>query len=346
MILDKISVGRRIDCYCGASIAFDFVRNYIEEHIDGRDIKGTKILVISDRNVGGYYYSRFEKQFLAKEVRPELTIVDAGNSYKNLSSVAEVIRAFVDFEFGDGDWVIALGGGGVLDVASFATGIYAYDVNLVNIPTTMGAMVEGSVGRNSLINAGSHKNIIMGTSEPKVIFADPDFLGTVPQKVRTNGYAVVIKYAVLQDPTLLKELLDTSDLRAFLGRVYETRAAIEALNPKLLNLGIELSDAIEGYFRFMNYSEGEALALSIYAAVPEKYREVLKVLYNKLGLPRELSGVQSKMIIKKLEENIRKHRNSKVEVVDLELGKWVLKTVTCDEAVDIQKKRIGIICAE
>ena len=346
--MDKISVNRPYDCYCGQDIAFEYVGTYIKERVADDGMKDRKILVVSDRNVGGYFYSRFEEQFLKEDNRPYLVIVDATDMYKNLSSVSEVIKSLVDFSLSDGDWVIALGGGGVIDITSFACSIYNAGLKLILVPTTLNAMAEGAISENALLNSGSHKNVLVAKSNVQVVFADPYFLGYVPEKVKTNGYAAVIRYAVLADPTLLKELLDTKDLRAFLTRVYETRTKIEKKNPHLLTMGQEVAGAIESYFRFMNYSEGEALALSIYAAVPASYREALKVLYNKLGLPYELKGVSSKMILKNLEEYFCLHYDKRFEVADLaEDGKsWKIRRLTAEEAYKIMEKRTGVICAE
>ncbi len=345
--LDRLSVNRKGEYYCGQSIAFDYVCKYIEER-GSIDIKGARILVVSDRNVGGYFYSRFEQQFLDKGVRPQLVIVDAGDMYKKLEAVSEVVKAFVDFDFGSGDHVIALGGGGVLDVASFACRIFNADLKLILVPTTLNAMAEGSVARRSMINSGSHKNVIAEDSDVCAVFADPDFLRSVPDKVRMNGYAACVRYSVLEDPSLLQEITGYGDLRLFLEKVYNTRAAIERKNPVLLTLGNEIADAIEGYFRFMNYSEGEALALSIYSAVPEKMRAGLREMYDRAGLPYELKGVSGKMILKVMGDSLRRRYRDGIMMVDLAQDKrsWAVKQTGIAEAMEVLEKRIGVICAD
>ena len=346
--MDRIDLNRAYECYCGQDIAFDYVCTYISERIGDRDIGDCRILVISDRNVGGYFYSRFEQQFLSRGVRPQLVIVDARDNYKNLDSVSEVIRSFIDFDIGSNDWVISLGGGGVTDIAAFASGICRADINLICVPTTLNAMAEGVVSREAFINSASHKNVLRAEPSIKAVFADPSFLPSVPDKIKSNGYAAVIRYAVLADPTLLKELLDTSDLRMFLEKVFETRRKIENKNPALLAMGNEISDAIEGYFRFMNYSEGEALALSIYSTVPVKYRQPLQVLYNKLNLPYELKGVSSKMILNNLIKILERDHSDKIEFIDLadDHQTWQVRLADRDEAVDIFRSRMEVICAE
>jgi len=345
--LDRLSVNRKGEYYCGQSIAFDFICKYIEER-GCSDIRSAKILVVSDRNVGGYFYSRFEQQFLDKGVRPQLVIVDAGDMYKNLEAVSEVVKAFVDFDFGSGDHVIALGGGGVLDVTSFACSVYNADLKLILVPTTLNAMAEGSVARSAMINSGSHKNVMSEENDICAVFADPDFLRSVPDKVKMNGYAACVRYSVLEDPDLLSEITDYGDLRVFLEKVYNTRAAIERKNPILLTLGNEIADAIQGYFRFMNYSEGEALALGIYSAVPEKIRANLREMYDRTGLPYELKGVSGKMILKVMGDSLRRRYRDGMSMVDLAPDKksWTVKQVSVAGAMEVLEKRIGVICAD
>ena len=346
--MDRLSFNSNSEFYCGLDIAYDFVGTYIKERLGDRDIKDCRILVVSDRNVGGYFYSGFEKQFLDLGVRPELTIVDSGNMYKNLDAVAEVVRSFVDFGFASGDWVIAFGGGGILDITGFACSIYNSELNLIAVPTTMNAMVEGSVNGSSLVNAGSHKNVLSSPMSIKAVFADPFFLKTVPDKVKSNGYAAVIRYSVLADPNLMPRISEDTELRVFLEDVYKTRDKVEKLNPVLLTLGNEIADAIEGYFRFMNYSEGEALALSIYSAVPKSMREKLVEIYTKLKLPYQLTGVSGKMIMKNLTDNLKRMHKDDISIVDLETGgkSWIVRQVPLSEACEILEKRIGVICAD
>ena len=236
----------------------------------------------------------------------------------------------------------------MLDVTAFATSLYSADLKLILVPTTLNAMAEGSVAQYAYINSGSHKNVLKAETDVTAVFADPEFLKSVPDKIKTNGYAAVIRYAVIDNPPLLKDLLADSDLRVFLEKVYEARTSIEKKNRALLTMGNEISDAIESYFRFMNYSEGETLALGIYSAVPVKFREPLQVLYNKLGLPYVLSGVSSKMIMKNLEDSLHRKNADSIELVDLDVDKrtWVVKDLEYDKAVEILKKRIGVICAE
>ena len=133
----------------------------------------------------------------------------------------------------------------------------------------------------------------------------------------------------------------------FLNRVYAARTAIDRKNPVLLTMGSELSEAIEGYFRFMNYSEGEALALSLFATVPDKARTALSAVYIKLNLPTELKGVSFNAIMNSLKDSYRKGSSSGRPLVCYEekdgKGSWTIKNPSMDEALEILEDRLGKI---
>ena len=210
-------------------------------------------------------------------------------------------------------------------------------------------MAETCCSDKAYLNSGSRKNTASVAISQTAVFIDPTYLSTVPKKFIPNGYSQIIRYALLADFGLLTDLIEMSgskpsDIRVFLNRVYAARAAIDKKNPLLLTLGSELSEAIEGYFRFMNYSEGEALALSLYATVPDKARPAFAAIYLKLGLPTELKGVSFNAIMNSLRDSYKKGSNTADSLVCYEetsgKGSWAIKNPTTDEALDILEERL------
>ena len=122
--MDKLIIDRNYECFCGNGIAFDYAASYILEHTDKVGVNGLKIAVVSDRVVSGYYYNRFENQFILRGVKPVLVPVECQYSGKSISAVDSVYKYITDFDMGPGDWIIALGGGGILDVASFCAAVF------------------------------------------------------------------------------------------------------------------------------------------------------------------------------------------------------------------------------
>lgn len=346
--MDNLIIDRPYECFCGNGVAFKFAASYILEHTDKEGIAGLKIAVVSDRVVSGYYYNKFENQFIERGIKPVLIPVECSDSNKNLTSVDSVYKYLTDFDFGSSDWIIALGGGGIIDVTGFTASVFNNGINLMIVPTTLGAMCESSVASKALLNSGSHKDEISAKLCPRVVIDDPSFLKTVSDKYKHNGYAPIIRYAMLDNTDLISDLDkgEPKDLREYLNKVFAARARIEAVNPNLLDLGSEIAEAIESYFRFMNYTYGEALALSILASVDDRRRNPLKHIYDSLGLPTSLQGVSGKTIVKTLTDRLNRRRTDSIEMVvmDGDGGRWLIRRFSIEQAIAILGKRISAIC--
>lgn len=349
--MDRLDCNRSCDCFTGSGIAAEFVAGYILEQYDNKDMskEGIKAAIISDKQVSAYYFNDFEKQFVIRNIKTCLITVDQGEQNKNLAQVGDVLKELAEFGLNGNDWIIAFGGGLVHDIAGFAASLYTAGSRYLAVPTTLSAMAETACADRAYLNSGSRKNTSSIPLSQTAIFIDPVFLSTVPKKYVPNGYAQIIRYALLADFGLLTALLDMSgsslsDIRVFLNRVYAARAAIDKKNPVLLSLGNELSHAIEGYFRFMNYSEGEALALSLYATVPEKARVALMAVYAKLGLPIILNGVSFNAIMNALKEPYNNGAAANKPLVCYEevdgKGSWAIKHPSKDEALAILEERL------
>ena len=352
--MDRLDCNRNFDCFAGAGISADFAAGYMLEVLQKEEkTGGIKVAIISDRQVAGYYYNKVENQFVLRDIKPYLIMIDAQDGNKDLKTVSQIIADLTEFEFGSSDCVIALGGGGVIDCTSMAVSLYTGKPGYIVIPTTLGAMIDSAVSLESFVNSGKHKDTASVSNCQNAVFIDPEFLPTVPAKFRSNGYAQIIRYGLLANPALLTDLSTITDsaphdMRLFLNRVYAARAALERKNPMLLTFGNEIAAAIEGYFRFMNYSEGEALAISLYASLPEKIRSVLVPIYAKLGLSIKLEGVSGSMIRKALEENLARNKDKTVSVVDYDKNsegklEWVIRNIDKTEAMKLFERRIAVI---
>ncbi|MBR3247784.1 MAG: iron-containing alcohol dehydrogenase [Clostridiales bacterium] len=352
--MDRLDCNRSYDCFTGSGIAEEFVAGYILEQYDNRDLtdQEIKVAIISDRQVSGYYYNAFEHQFVVRNVKTCLITIDEGEQNKNLSQVNNVIKELTDSGLNSDDWIIAFGGGAVHDIAAFAASLYTGRSRYIAVPTTLSAMTETCCSDHAYLNSGSRKNTASVPVSQTAVFIDPKYLSTVPKKYVPNGYAQIVRYALLSDFGLLTDLIGMSDsrpsdIRIFLNRVYAARAAIDRKNPALLTLGSELSEAIEGYFRFMNYSEGEALALSLYASVPDKAKAAITAVYLKLNLPTELKGVSFNAIMSSLKESYRKGSSVDKPLVCFEekdgRGSWVIRKPSTVEALAILEERLGKI---
>lgn len=335
--MDRLLINRDFDAFCGTGIAFEYAYEYIAEN---KTKDNVKIAIISDREVSGYYYNRFVQQFVDNGIEPVFISVDSTEKDKSLVSVDRLIKHLNDFSFGSDDWFIALGGGGVIDIVTFAGKIINCNIKLMLVPTTLNSMEECALSDKCYLNSMGNKNHLMLDSFRDVLIVDPTFLETIPSKIRSNGYAPIIRLAVLYDATLLNDLKHPVNLREFLNKCYNIRTEIEKVNPLLLTMGNELAEAVESYFRFLNYTEGEILALSILATVDDKRREVLKVYYKDLGLPTVLEGANSKLILKLINDKFDKMNNDYVTIVDLYNGKWAVRKLNRDGLSKLCETRI------
>lgn len=349
--MDRLDCNRSYDCFTGNGIAEEFVAGFILEQYGNRDLGDHEIkaAIISDRQISAYYYNAFEKQFVLRNIKTYLITVDEGEQAKNLSQVNNVIKELNECGLNCDDWIIAFGGGSVLDIASFAAALYTGKSRYIAVPTTLSSMAETCCADRAYLNSGSRKNTASIAISQTAVFVDPTFLKTVPKKYIPNGYSQIIRYAILSDFGLLTELIEMSDagptnLRLFLNRVYAARASIDKKNPLLLGLGGELSEAIEGYFRFMNYSEGEALALSLFATIPEKAKAAFAAIYLKLDLPMELKGVSYNAIMNSLKDSYKKGAFYEKPLVCYEekdgKGSWAIKNPSTEEALAVLEERL------
>lgn len=339
--MDRLITNREAEYFCGNGIAFNYVIDYMLS-VNKAD-SNIKVAICSDREVSGYYYNSFEEQFIRHGIKPHLVIVDSRAEFKGLSSADKLIKALVDFDFGKNDWVVCLGGGGVLDICSIAKSLFCCGINYLVVPTTLNSMISGVLSNTAYLNCGSHKNEIAQPFNPSAVIIDPSFLKTVPAKVKTSGYACIIRVALLSDLSLLLGLEGVKDLRVYLNAVYAQWAKIEKNNSSLLTLGDELAYSIERYFRFMNYSEGEALALSLLTVIEPKKRGPIKNIYDALNLPTKLEGCTAKMIIKTFTERVNHKGLTTVSMVDIKDGEYGVFEYSIDEAVSVLESRLKVI---
>ncbi len=174
---------------CCSQVEVTIGKNYAEEV---NSINGKKAVV-------------FPKSLKLEGVKADLFIpIDDGEQAKDLSTALYIVREIFDKGFDRGDYVIAVGGGTVLDVVGFASSIYLRGLKLVNVPTTFLSMVDAAIGGKTGVNFQGIKNVLGTFYQPSKIVIDLNFLRTLPLEELKKGMAEVIKYSL----TLDKELYD------------------------------------------------------------------------------------------------------------------------------------------
>lgn len=240
--------------------------------------KGARIAAITDTNVRAAQASWFAA--LGSDV-PVLA-VPAGEASKSVSQFGEVLDFLAKHKLDRGGVVLAVGGGVVGDLAGYAAASYLRGVRFIQVPTTLLAMVDSSVGGKTGINIKAGKNLVGAFHQPIAVYSDIDMLKTMPPREFASGMAEVIKHGLLQDVELFsllesRPIFGPADLR--LDEVVETNCKIKAAvvnadeketaasgGRALLNLGHTFGHAIENVSGYGQYLHGEAIGIGLVAA--------------------------------------------------------------------------------
>ena len=233
--------------------------------------KARKAALVTDSNVDRLYGDAVVRQIEDTGLQVERIVFPAGEKSKTLETYAELVCGFAALELTRADFAIALGGGVVGDLTGFAAATYMRGIGFVQIPTTLLAMVDSSIGGKTGVDIPEGKNLIGAFHLPKQIIRDVNFLETLPEKEMKNGLAEMIKTAVLFDPEMfsaLSSLPPLSSLVPWVDRCAAWKQKIveedfkEGGKRKLLNLGHTFGHAIEKVSDFA-IPHGEAVAIGM-----------------------------------------------------------------------------------
>ena len=260
--------------------------------------KARKAALVTDSNVDRLYGDAIVRQIEDTGLQVERIVFPAGEKSKTLETYAELVRGFAALELTRTDFAIALGGGVVGDLTGFAAATYMRGIGFVQIPTTLLAMVDSSIGGKTGVDIPEGKNLVGAFHLPKRIIRNAGFLESLPEKEMQNGLAEMIKTAVLFDAEMFAALerlvyLDNLDRLKKLEPLVERCAAWkqkivdedfkEGGKRKLLNLGHTFGHAIEAASEF-RLGHGECVAIGM-RIVGRDVSEIDKIL-NLYGFPQ------------------------------------------------------------
>ena len=273
--------------------------NYdLAEHLPGSDC-----LIVSNENVGPLYLKRLEQNLPGCNV--EAMLLPDGEAWKTLESAAAILDRLVELKARRDTTVMALGGGVVGDIAGFAAACYMRGVAFVQVPTTLLAQVDSSVGGKTGVNHAGGKNLIGAFHQPRLVLVDTDTLTTLPEREFRAGLAEVIKHGAIADAGFfawleqnIRELLakDPDTLAHAIGRSCEIKASVVAEDETeqgrraLLNFGHTFAHAIENSLGYGEWLHGEAVAAGMVMAadlsdMDQRDRDRLQLLLDAAGLP-------------------------------------------------------------
>lgn len=327
----------------------------------------SKIVIMVDENTNDncleYLITTFD--FLAEA---EVMLLPSGEENKVMEVCFQVWEALSDYGIGRRDLVINLGGGVVTDMGGFIASVYKRGVDFIQIPTTLLAMIDASIGGKTGIDLGVYKNQLGVFMNPKAIFTDKIFLETLEPKEVVNGFAEALKHALIRDTALWEELSAMENLSELstdemLMRISSIKVEVVNSDPyekglrKILNFGHTVGHAIEGYFLFREpVDHGHGVALGMIAESYISYRrgildkttfeQIEKVILDWFPVPQiSMADIQG---IVELLYNDKKNHSGKIQCCLLEnIGSCIYdqpveETVFVDALVYLMSKSVSL----
>ena len=238
---------------------------------------GEKIFIITDENVDKYYGSEVKDELDKIGYKTRKMVLAPGEKTKSFSTLPSIYNELLDFKLTRKELIITLGGGVIGDLGGFVASTFLRGVSFIQIPTSLLAQVDSSVGGKVAVDLEKGKNLVGSFYQPKAVFIDPDVLNTLPEKFYKDGMAEVIKYGCIKDRDffyMLKSLKSREEVMNNIEDIlykccYIKKSVVERDEKDLgermlLNFGHTLGHAIEKYYNFTGYSHGEAVAIGMY----------------------------------------------------------------------------------
>ena len=273
---------------------------------------GRRCAIITDSNVAPHYGRRTQQFLEASGFEVTLITIPAGEKSKSLKYVGECYDAMAKHRLERKSFVVALGGGVVGDLAGFVAASYLRGIPFVQVPTTLLAQVDSSVGGKTGINLKAGKNLVGAFYQPRLVLCDLATLDTLPPRELRSGLSEVIKYGIIYDALFFRRLeqqieaalnRDPAVLAKIIARCCAIKAEVvsqdetETGQRAILNFGHTIGHAIEATSGYGKYLHGEAISIGqVFAArlserilnLPAADVERIRALLERAGLPTEI----------------------------------------------------------
>ena len=315
---------------------------------------GKKVLVISNPEIFSHYGETCLNSLQAAGFETYTHIIPAGESHKHLQSIQQVYDMAQTNHLERSSTFVALGGGVIGDMTGFSAATWLRGVNFVQVPTSLLAIVDASVGGKTGVNHPQGKNLIGAFYQPKLVAIDPSLLQTLPPKEFRAGMAEVIKYGVIWDEDLFTKLehygkLDSLEnvgntfLETIITRSCQSKAEVVGQDEKeagiraILNYGHTIGHAVESLTHYQQFVHGEAVAIGMVAAGKialemglwtQAEADRQDALIAQAGLPTD---IPSEIAIADILETIKSDKKVKAGTVRFILPTAIGKVIISDQ---------------
>ena len=309
----------------------------------------TKILVVTDSNVDKYHGDDLVKTLESAGFTVGKSVFEAGEKNKNLQTIAKIYDDCLKYKLDRKSVIIALGGGVTGDMAGFAAATYMRGVNFVQVPTSLLAQVDSSVGGKVGIDFGGSKNIVGAFYQPQLVYMNMSCLKTLPIREFTSGMGEVIKHGIIYDANFFEDIeqnlekifgLDTDKLKEIVKKNCSIKAAVvqedetEQDLRAILNFGHTIGHAIESVCEF-SLLHGECVALGMVAVsqiavkqglINQDVMERIEKLIKKANLPIRISLLNKEKVYEEMFRDKKMTENKLKFVLPTEIGRVIQTT--------------------
>jgi len=278
----------------------------------GQHLSRRTCAIVTDSNVAALFADRAKQSLISARLKPILITIPAGEKSKTLKQAGAICEEMLAAGLDRQSFVVGLGGGVIGDISGFVAAIYHRGIPHVQIPTTLLAMVDSSIGGKTGVNTADGKNLIGAIHQPLLVIDDVDLLKTLPRREFNQGFAEVIKHAITADAKMFAQLQSWEPrsprrqlaLQRLIKRNIEIKSKIIAKDEydrtgirAVLNFGHTVGHAIERAGNYKRFLHGEALSLGIVAAcaisskkagLPRRQHDAVIGLLQRFALPTRL----------------------------------------------------------
>lgn len=302
----RVNLGTRsYDIYIGKNI----LQNTGD--IVASSFHGKKIGIVTDENVNYFYGDMVCGSLTTAGFEVHRIVLPAGEKTKSIDNLTVIYNELLGFEISRTDRIIALGGGVIGDLTGFAASTLLRGIPYIQIPTSLLAQVDSSIGGKVAVDLPAGKNLVGSFYQPDMVIIDPDCVKTLPHKFLCDGTAEIIKHGCIKDISLFERLISFKNENEYLdniGDIIFTNCSIKSAiiendetdigERMLLNFGHTFGHALESYFGYEAYTHGEAVAIGMCVITKAAERlgltqtgcyDAVRAVVLKYGLPCEVN---------------------------------------------------------
>lgn len=315
--------------------------------------KGNKIALITDENVNEFYGEVVKKSLEDNDFKVLKVVLKPGEGSKSIESLMKLYNELLDFKLNRGNLIIALGGGVIGDLAGFCAATLLRGIPFVQVPTSLLAQIDSSIGGKVAIDLPRGKNLIGNFHHPRAVYIDPHVLKTLKKRYVNDGLGEAIKYGLIKDKELFEKFESIESYEALFEYIEDIiyiccsiKKQVVEQDEKdkgermILNFGHTIGHAIEKLENYKGVSHGEAVAIGMYSIAlrceelnicKDGVANRIKILLDKFNLPYDFQGKTREDIIDAISVDKKTIGNSINLILIEDIGKVFIHKASHEE---------------